>query len=820
LDSNQLTELPPAIAQLTNLQRLWLNSNQLTELPPELGELANLKELSIGGNEDLKIPPEILQQEVASLLAYLRRLKGAPREWVSKMLVVCEGGVGKTSLLRALRGEKFIEGLKTTHGIETGALALEHPRRGGVTMQLNTWDFGGQEIYHATHQFFLTTRSLYVLVWNARMGHEQCKLNYWLDMIEARAPKSPIIIVATNTEERQAGLPLQELKDKYENIVSHFSVSNETGDGTEELKEAIRQQAANLPLMGEQWPADWLEVRQAIRRRAKRKKHVTPGEFSDLMTRHKVSGIEERTLTRALHELGEILYFQDSNDTELSDTVVLDTQWVTKTISLVLESKEVKEGEGLFKREHMNILWRRVEQGMREHMLRLMQKFDLSYRTLDDKDISIVVERLSFDPPKDLEEKWNGFDEPYKELSMKFVLDKTMPPGVPTWFIARAHRFTMKRHWRYGALFASEDGKHKALVRAFPHDRYLELRVRGTAPQNFQALLRDGLEFTLNRFEGLGVRRWIPCPCREDGEPCGFEFELARVEKALAQTPPVESLQCQESYQNVPISKLLFGIDSNMTYRKMDELIAITKESRDDLKEIQVGLAELTELVQRDFTKLFNSEQSRENTSCPNLFILRGSTREGGPIGLFEPIKSPGMLDKIRDSVWKQQMELQLFCQEPGCWHPLGYERGRNDPETGLYQIEVSSDFLKTVAPYLVKLVKALKYAQPVAGPFVSWADPARYEKQFKVDIEQMKKLTEGMSKSLSSIEESREDKLAGALGGDDDPSRASGATLRALRLLLEEKDKQRTWGGLRRLMTKEGHWLWLCEHHAAGYRD
>jgi len=29
---------------------------------------------------------------------------------------------------------------------------------------VNIWDFGGQEIYHATHQFFLTHRSLYLLL--------------------------------------------------------------------------------------------------------------------------------------------------------------------------------------------------------------------------------------------------------------------------------------------------------------------------------------------------------------------------------------------------------------------------------------------------------------------------------------------------------------------------------------------------------------------------------------------------------------------------------------------------------------------------------
>lgn len=30
----------------------------------------------------------------------------------------------------------------------------------GKEFKLNIWDFGGQVIYHATHQFFLTKRSL------------------------------------------------------------------------------------------------------------------------------------------------------------------------------------------------------------------------------------------------------------------------------------------------------------------------------------------------------------------------------------------------------------------------------------------------------------------------------------------------------------------------------------------------------------------------------------------------------------------------------------------------------------------------------------
>jgi len=176
--------------------------------------------LRLHGNKDIKSPPpEIAKQGTKAILAYLQaQMKKRKRKWASKLLFVGEGGVGKTSLLRALRDKEFIEGLETTHGIGVEKLQLAHPRENDVTMELNAWDFGGQQIYHATHQFFLTNRSLFVLVWDARHGWEAGKLYNWLDRIQAKAPDSPIMIVASHIDERDADLPLDDLKRKYPQI--------------------------------------------------------------------------------------------------------------------------------------------------------------------------------------------------------------------------------------------------------------------------------------------------------------------------------------------------------------------------------------------------------------------------------------------------------------------------------------------------------------------------------------------------------------------------------------------------------------------------
>ena len=50
-----------------------------------------------------------------------------------------------------------------------------------VNFRANIWDFGGQKIQYMTHQFFLTTRSLYVLVTDDR--EQKTNFDYWFKII-------------------------------------------------------------------------------------------------------------------------------------------------------------------------------------------------------------------------------------------------------------------------------------------------------------------------------------------------------------------------------------------------------------------------------------------------------------------------------------------------------------------------------------------------------------------------------------------------------------------------------------------------------------
>jgi hypothetical protein len=57
-------------------------------------------------------------------------------------------------------------------------------------------------------------------------------------------------------------------------------------------------------------------------------------------------------------------------------------------------------------------------------------------------------------------------------------------------------------------------------------------------------------------------------------------------------------------------------------------------------------------------------------------------------------------------------------------------------------------------------------------------------------------------------------------MGGRETPERIEWAALRALRRLLDEVDAEHHWGGLKKILTPEGHYLWLCEYHAQEYAN
>jgi hypothetical protein len=197
LSSNQITQIPDAIGNLANLTQLYLSSNQITQIPDAISNLAKLKYLDLRGNP-ISIPRDLLappardpRPSARPILDYYFRIQD-PKEstqiYEAKILIVGEGGSGKTSLANKLIDADYelkpeAEDI-STQGIDI--LQWEFTGRNQQAYKVNIWDFGGQEIYHQTHQFFLTERSLYLLVADSRK--EDTDHYFWLQLIVIAQP--------------------------------------------------------------------------------------------------------------------------------------------------------------------------------------------------------------------------------------------------------------------------------------------------------------------------------------------------------------------------------------------------------------------------------------------------------------------------------------------------------------------------------------------------------------------------------------------------------------------------------------------------------
>ena len=167
-------------------------------------------DFDIYGNDNLQSPPiEIVKQGKKAVINYFNSLYTGEKVefdylFEAKLILVGVERAGKSTLAKALSLEDFKIDLnqKSTEGIDV--LKWMVPKEDVKTdkdFRFNIWDFCGQEVYHATHQFFLTKRSLYLFVTEARKDLRFDDFYYWLNIINTLAGNSPVILVQNKADQ-------------------------------------------------------------------------------------------------------------------------------------------------------------------------------------------------------------------------------------------------------------------------------------------------------------------------------------------------------------------------------------------------------------------------------------------------------------------------------------------------------------------------------------------------------------------------------------------------------------------------------------------
>ncbi|MEU7827318.1 leucine-rich repeat domain-containing protein, partial [Catellatospora sp. NPDC049133] len=774
LGHNKLTQLPDSLGNLGKITTLFLGNNQLEQLPDNLGNLTTLTTLDLDNNQLTSLSAEVVSQGADAVLAYLRANRASIQQWTSKLLIVGEGRVGKTSLVKALSDHAHNPGEPTTHGLLLSRLPLPHPSEPSATMDLSVWDFGGQDIYHSTHQFFLTGRSLFLLAWNAGEGTDRGRLSYWLDIITARAPQARVLLVATHTAARPADIDLAGLREQYPAIIAHFSVDCATRTGIDALRTSIAAAAADLPLMGAAWPKRWVDATAELTA-ADLPPHLLTTEMWQVMNRTGVANaVERQTLATALHHRGEILYFPDDED--LADTVVLNPQWLNVHIASILDNPGVANRHGLLTADDMADAWPNLPRAEREHLLNLMDRFDVSYRIRDGHAGAkgIVVSWLPQAPP-DISPAWPTDGN---EIRLAYQLP-VLPPGVPGWFLARSHRFATEYRWRTGALLRHPDGEHTGLLRTDTQRRRIELTVRGPMPAPFFAVLDDGLNLTLDRYPGLKVTRWVPC--RGHG-PCDEEFNYDKVFDRVRRGH--HDIYCRELEGMVDIGALLTGITPPVrdlaTAGDVRRLAATIEQMRD-------GMEQHSTLAQRNHLRVSTMIQQAQSAHCPSVFTII-------PTG--------------KRRIGKTVHTLRLYCEEPGTWHPL-------PGDAGCYEVDELAAWLRTAGPYMAKTLRVLRATVPYVGSILGVAAHDLQE-QLSDEVDLFKQvLDDAPIDRLQDPDQTIHDRGSAPTRHAD-----TDADYRVLRAMMLKLDEEQRWGGLSHLITPEGLSLYVCPEHLSPYRE
>ncbi|MEM1010886.1 MAG: COR domain-containing protein [Planctomycetota bacterium] len=581
VSENQLTSLPSEIGQLKSLEKLYLNGNQLTSLPTEIGQLKALRELVLENNnltslpEGLRtlkrlaefcvhanpafsLPTEVLgptwmeivlkRKEAAppsEIIAYALSLQEARSRGEvqplneAKVLFLGQPESGKSSLIHALKHGTPTPNFEQTDGITQEVLPLT-TRDGeladdGEPFRLNLWDFGGQEIYKATHRFFLTKGAVYVLVTTARKDTRvDADLEEWLETAKTFGDGSPVWIVINKHDENPTGGPSEdELIRKFHPMLRGFirtqcqdakdgpNKGKGAGFGIDELRKTLLAEVWKLPDARQEMHPDVMKLKAKLEELDR--PTLTLEEYTQLCGDTDVTNSRLQTgLLNTWDKLGTVRYFPDNeedDDPTLRQTAILNPEWVTEAVYRVLGDETLKKRGGLVREADFARISKELNHPVGSHRLveKVMRRFSQLYDTGEGK---MFIPLL-------LEDREPKMDWPGDSLPFLYRYP-VLPPGLIPTFIARTHNLHSKAPppWRKGCVLEIGDCR----VRVIGDKRLRKVEISVVGGRGSQR--RDALDRVRFKFEELheavtgldAVEELIPVPEHPEAPFLSYKF--------------------------------------------------------------------------------------------------------------------------------------------------------------------------------------------------------------------------------------------------------------------------------------------------------
>lgn len=640
LNSKDLTVLAPEIKEIEQLDTLYLADNNLTDISflsefafltslnlegnnlsdiTPLKNFKNLKKLFLNGNklleqkfrrrylfENIDRPQAILEQyfdwEEAKKNNTLTPLNEA------KIILIGQGNVGKSSLRISLTEGKCSHKQKKTEGLEIVEwdLVVENDRK----IKFNIWDFGGQEIYHTTHQYFFDSECLYILVtdYSGRVEWRTNRLGYWLKTIQMLAKEEndnhkPVVVIVGNKADERGDYKISEeaienelekAREKYEDleIVGFFPISCHEGENIhstsaqdkKSLVDVIKEQ---LPKIGvdRNIPQKYVDYKAEIIKSGK--DFISVDEFSAYCP-------NKTELMRIIfHSIGIITAFCENHkikSEKLKNLIVFNSEWITKGIYKILSANHLLEiNNGIASEEELRGLLNENKYPSLDDIIEMMKEFYICRSKLVDDSQGNQIEKYFF--PKFYSNKTPAFVQSFKsdclETQIEYRYDYSfISDNIIAFFIIKAEdKFNHTDFWKDGGFIV--EGNDKALVEADDEDNSITITTKG---ENAEDLLRR-IKII---FDEIHKMDFIPKPKNE--------IKINRSEESQIKTE-VKILREELNVANIRIDKLekervTFMIQNNQANSSQVGAMGNKNEIRENTFNQQIN----TETI--DFQKL------------------------------------------------------------------------------------------------------------------------------------------------------------------------------------------------------------------------
>lgn len=427
---------------------------------------------------DFEQPREYIEQQ------YNELEKGMVLFNESRIIFLGDGGAGKTTIIEMLKGNPYIENREKTSGIYNNKLNID---RNEEKILFHLWDFGGQEIYHSTHEIFLRDNCIYVIVLD---GRKEDRPEYWLDFVKRYGKNSPTILVVNKCDDgiKRSQFSLYGLAEKYsEYIVCDFDpsyISCKCQSGLTEFKEKLVKSVNMVPGYRKEWALSWLKVKQKLEDMLDSYGNIV--NYIDQRTYYRFCDeadvkelVSKKALLAKLCDIGTVFSYQSKDRNNIVDDLkVLRPEWITKGIYTIINSKISKKCNGYIPLKKMEEVFTfsngndqiiEYSPSERNFVISLMEDFKMSYRIGEYE----FIPSLAQSERPEILKYWNFNSSIYYET------DGIFPVSLLYQFIVEmSNDVNISYTWNKGTLLSSKLYNIEALVQIKDNKFYIQLNKK------------------------------------------------------------------------------------------------------------------------------------------------------------------------------------------------------------------------------------------------------------------------------------------------------------------------------------------------------